>query len=281
MKKVVLFTILLLALTVGMHALAEENSPASGAVAPAETAAAVETVAPAEAAMASATVTPVETAVATATAAPAGTVVPAETATVSETVAPTETAAAVHAGKYVPVETLDITYTQADAPAIYAQIQDGQAYLFLPSGAAIDTLTIGDREVPFTLGENTLTDAQGNEVDLIVMQSANIGSIYLQSDDPENAGRAQVDGSEDHSVTVQAGLTILDAEGNETYTGHINKLRGRGNTTWIWGDKKPYQIKLDEKADLLGTGAENKTYTLLAECFDATLLHNSLCLDVS
>lgn len=187
------------------------------------------------------------------------------------------------AGQYIPVETLDITYQQENAPAIYAQMQDGQAYLFLPSGVTVDALTIGGKTVACTLteGENSITDAGGNEISLMVMQSANLPAVYLQSDDPVSAGREQVDSAEDHAITVQASLTMVNTAGDTEYQGHISKLRGRGNTTWEWGDKRPYQLKLDTKADLLGTGNANKTFLLLAECFDATLLHNTLCLDVA
>lgn len=45
------------------------------------------------------------------------------------------------------------------------------------------------------------------------------------------------------------------------------QIKGRGNFTWIGFDKKPYKLKLDKKAKLLGM-AKNKHYTLLAHADD-------------
>ncbi len=51
-------------------------------------------------------------------------------------------------------------------------------------------------------------------------------------------------------------------------------VRGRGNSTWLWYPKKPYRIKLDEKASILGLG-ENKDWVLLADYRDPTHLMNA------
>lgn len=50
-------------------------------------------------------------------------------------------------------------------------------------------------------------------------------------------------------------------------------VRGRGNSTWTWA-KKPYNVKLDKKADLCGLG-KSKKWTLLANHFDRSLLRNT------
>ncbi len=184
---------------------------------------------------------------------------------------------------YEPVETADIVYTPENAPAVTAQIHNGVTYLFLPSGADPQELVIDGQAIPcrLTPGINTVTDNAGKARSFMVMQSANLRAVYLVSDDPENAGRAYIDGSADHSTVASAQSTITDAQGEPEYRGKVEKLRGRGNTTWEWGAKKPYQIKLEQKADLLNTGARNNTYLLLADCFDATLLHNTLALTVA
>lgn len=52
------------------------------------------------------------------------------------------------------------------------------------------------------------------------------------------------------------------------------RIRGRGNSTWHM-DKKPYKLKLDEKAPLLGMPA-GKDWALLANHADKTLLRNEL-----
>lgn len=118
--------------------------------------------------------------------------------------------------------------------------------------------------------------------DLHVMRSQHLRSVFLFSDDPENRGREYIEDCEGHSRKAKGSIGIVDVEGNVDYTGELREIRGRGNSTW--GHlKKPYQIKLEEKNDLLKTGdpAEaNRTWVLLADATDTTLLHNRIALDL-
>ena len=59
-----------------------------------------------------------------------------------------------------------------------------------------------------------------------------------------------------------------------------DSIRGRGNSTWSWYPKKPYRIKLDKKAALLGMG-EGKSYVLLANYRDPTNFMNSTAFDMA
>lgn len=68
------------------------------------------------------------------------------------------------------------------------------------------------------------------------------------------------------------------SEDNELYLGDI-EIRLRGNST-KWRDKRPFNIKLDSKTDLLGMG-NNKHWALLANDIDHTLLRNKLLYDFS
>ena len=52
------------------------------------------------------------------------------------------------------------------------------------------------------------------------------------------------------------------------------EIRGRGNTTWT-ADKKPYKIKLNEKADIFGLG-KNKHWVLIANAYDRTLVKDRM-----
>ena len=51
------------------------------------------------------------------------------------------------------------------------------------------------------------------------------------------------------------------------------RIRGRGNSSWLWYDKKPYRIKLDEKSEILGLKS-NRDWVLLANYRDPTDLMN-------
>lgn len=123
----------------------------------------------------------------------------------------------------------------------------------------------------------------GEEKALRIRQSENQASLYVTSADHENRGRAYVDGLIDpkSDPITDASLLMLDENGEVVYDNDLRELRGRGNTTWEWGIKKPYQIKLEKKTDLLQSGNEDnkeRTWLLMAESFDATLVHNMLSL---
>lgn len=110
--------------------------------------------------------------------------------------------------------------------------------------------------------------------------SENIPSVYLQSDDPVLKGREWVESSVDKSNKATGTLVMLENDGIVSYNGHLTQIKGRGNSTWGL-PKKPYQIKTEESVDLLKTDNPNnksKTWVLLANYFDPTLLRNSLAL---
>lgn len=52
------------------------------------------------------------------------------------------------------------------------------------------------------------------------------------------------------------------------------RIRGRGNSTWLWYPKKPYRIKLNENVEILGLKAD-KDWILLANYRDPTHLMNT------
>lgn len=59
-----------------------------------------------------------------------------------------------------------------------------------------------------------------------------------------------------------------------------DSIRGRGNSTWDWYDKKPYKIKLGKKESLLGIPKGEK-YVLLANYRDPTRQMNAVGFDMA
>lgn len=111
--------------------------------------------------------------------------------------------------------------------------------------------------------------------------------------DQENAKRKQnipvvritTDGGKgiyDKENYVKGSITISDPEklysDVETFTGRMG-IRGRGNSTWSF-PKKPWKVKLDEKAELLGMPAD-KEWALLANYADRTLVRNITAMKLS
>ena len=58
------------------------------------------------------------------------------------------------------------------------------------------------------------------------------------------------------------------------------RIRGRGNSTWVFYAKKPYRIKLDSKEELLGMEA-GKDWVLLANYRDPTNFMNAIVFDMA
>ena len=163
----------------------------------------------------------------------------------------------------------------------------GEVQVQVASGETVDLTTLfpdgPDEEGVYNL---TVVVGEGAETKpLRIRQSANQASLFVTSADPVSRGRAYVDGLSDpkSDPITDAALLMIDEAGEVVYDGDLRELRGRGNTTWEWGLKKPYQIKLDEKTDLLQSGNEDneeRTWLLMAESFDATLVHNMLTLHI-
>ncbi len=77
----------------------------------------------------------------------------------------------------------------------------------------------------------------------------------------------------------KASMTVLDTYDNVLLGEGSGRVKVRGNSTGT-APKKPYTFKLDEKADLMGFGAAKK-WVLLAECFDPTMMRNSMAFDLA
>lgn len=65
----------------------------------------------------------------------------------------------------------------------------------------------------------------------------------------------------------------IDGKGEYSNFSGTGRIRGRGNSTWEWYEKKPYKFKLDEKSKLLGLD-KAKNWNLLANWRDVTDLMN-------
>lgn len=74
---------------------------------------------------------------------------------------------------------------------------------------------------------------------------------------------------------VKGTLYFVDENDEVTYYGDLN-IRGRGNSTWNLR-KKPYRLKFESKEKFLGDDfAKAKSWTLLANAADKTLMRNAI-----
>lgn len=86
----------------------------------------------------------------------------------------------------------------------------------------------------------------------------------------------------DKKTYVKGEISISDPEklysDVEKFTARMG-IRGRGNSTWSF-PKKPWKVKLDEKAEILGMPAD-KEWALLANYSDRTLIRNLVAMKLS
>ena len=216
--------------------------------------------------------------------------------------------------------TLGSTGSGADGAAITATVKDGGFLLVLPATAdpTAVTLTFSGRSSLTVSGNagnagnaGSVTVSSGNTINLTelcgevtdpagegysltltatvsswslrVLISDGVAAAYLTSDDPENQGREWVEASATKENKATGSLLLQNPDGSLVYSGALTQIKGRGNSTWS-GAKRPYQIKLSSKTDLLETGDKNnknKTWVLLANYYDGSLLHNALTNDLA
>lgn len=77
--------------------------------------------------------------------------------------------------------------------------------------------------------------------------------------------------------TEDVAIKIVNPDGTVSYEG-TTSFRGRGNSTWTY-PKKPYAIKLDKKAEILGM-PKHKRWILLANWMDRTLMRNRVAFKI-
>ncbi|MBQ4536469.1 MAG: CotH kinase family protein [Lachnospiraceae bacterium] len=105
---------------------------------------------------------------------------------------------------------------------------------------------------------------------MVIMKSANLPSLFIetQSGTLDNI-------HESKEVKEKAAITLFDSEGIVAYDNDIEYIKTRGNSSFYYFDKKPYQIKLLREASLLEMPSAEK-WVLLANGIDSTLLKNDI-----
>ncbi|MDE5839738.1 MAG: CotH kinase family protein [Muribaculaceae bacterium] len=97
-------------------------------------------------------------------------------------------------------------------------------------------------------------------------QKSNLPTIYIETENHQAINSKE--------TYLKATLRYVDANGEKFYD--ALGIRGRGNSTWRLA-KKPYRIKFDKKQEFLGSDhAKAKSWTLLANYADKSLMRNAL-----
>ena len=171
----------------------------------------------------------------------------------------------------------------------YRSNADGKHYLLLPSGTDLTsleirfdasapvvcngvTLTSGEKTGVFASGGEFLLECADQQYPVVVIVSDPVATIYI---DTESGSLDAIHADKDHKESGTA--LIYDKNGEVEYDGLLDYIKGRGNTTWT-ADKKPYNIKLEDKENLFDLG-KSKKWCLLANRSDGTMIRNQLSFD--
>ena len=170
----------------------------------------------------------------------------------------------------------------------YCEAEDTY-YLFLPSalcgreifGDQLETpLYIDGQEVTkrdrFAWENGQTCHMMYGEFDGTVkfMASSGLPAVFIHT---EAEYRQRV--NEDNTVAAPGELVVFDEKGSISYNGGMT-ISGRGNSTYTLFEKKPYNIKLDQSACVLGM-ARDKDWSLLANAWDYSYMNNKLAFDMA
>ena len=152
----------------------------------------------------------------------------------------------------------------------------------------MDSLLLGEERIPALPGEPVdLTEmaAEGKRIIvrngsghvcgyLVIRVGSRIPSLFLEVDGKQ---LSRVNMSKKNRIT-EGRAVYVEADGTVSYDGALTQLKGRGTNTFSYS-KKPYQLKLAEKASLSGMG-RGKAWILLANWVDVSMLRNQIVLDI-
>ncbi len=162
---------------------------------------------------------------------------------------------------------------------------DGTYYLFVPSAIDLANAKISfDADADVFAGSTKLvngevTDALNgkNEVTLtcanesfkvIIIDESTVASVFIET---ESGSLDAVHA--DKNYKEEGNITVINSDGTGAeYDGVLEYIKGRGNSTWDM-EKKPYNIKLDKKANLFDIG-KSKKWSLIANHTDESLARN-------
>lgn len=147
------------------------------------------------------------------------------------------------------------------------------------SGTALDLTELSwrDQEGMYPLTVSVTDGEIQRDYHFNMVYGTSLDAMFLSSDEASGK-RFYVDQKKGNSVPGT--MRMLSCNGEILYDGNLTQLKSRGNSTFEYA-KKPYQIKLDQKTDLIGNGEKVKTWVLLANYADPTMLKDKLCKDLA
>lgn len=173
--------------------------------------------------------------------------------------------------------------------------EGGIYYVFLPSYADLTRtrLVLSEANASIQIGQVQLTDGldcgvfelnqqyactyhhrgKTHNNSIIFVKSDGIPAVYISTlSESMEYIHAEKDNQESGAIRIYTDM------GMQCYEGMIESISGRGNTSWDQYEKKPYNIRLEVAADLLGMGSA-QNWVLLANAADVSNMRNKIVYD--
>lgn len=116
-------------------------------------------------------------------------------------------------------------------------------------------------------------DTQG--YDVVFLKSLHLPAVFI---DTKSGSMDYL--LEDKENEEAGSISIIEAGGNIEYSGILEKVSGRGNSTWEKYSKKPYSIKLYETEALLGMD-QGKKWNLLPIWREGNKMNTKVAFDIA
>lgn len=158
----------------------------------------------------------------------------------------------------------------SDIQNMVASFSHTGAEMKLNNIAQISGETVND----FTEIQNytvSTNDGKSGQYEVDMTYFTGLPIIYLETSNGE-----EIDSKEDYftgTLSMTGGRYFTDMTSTKM------KIRGRGNSTWGIHPKKPFQLKFDDKTEILGM-PEDKKWIFLAEFSDKTLIRNKIAFEM-
>lgn len=164
----------------------------------------------------------------------------------------------------------------AEDKEIRVQSVPGKSYVTL-AGSRLEERD-GVRDIsygePYGFAVYDKDDSLTLEGELVFLCSSDLPVVSLTTESESMEWIEEAKGNEEAGE-----VAVLEEDGRMLYQGKADSISGRGNSTFGLS-KKPFQFKLEEKADLFGFGMA-QGYNLLADGYDETKLRNRIALGLA
>ena len=128
-------------------------------------------------------------------------------------------------------------------------------------------------DVRCNLAELAFYGFEGEGDDSQLYQITNLPTVVINTEGSQDITSKEYE--------LSSNVYIISENGKDILSTSETGVRGRGNASWLYFEKKPYRIKFSSKQNVLDAPAKAKKWTLISNYGDKSLMRNILAFEVS